>query len=78
MMGTMMMGGGWWLLSWLIGIVILGLFVWGIVLLVKGIASSGGGGHDGEELALEILKKRYARGEINREEYEQKRKDLMS
>jgi len=30
-----------------------------------------------EDSALDILKKRYARGEINREEYEEKKKDLL-
>lgn len=59
---------------------ILGLFFWflvtaGVVLLVKWlwgqerpISTS--------ETALEILKKRYARGEISKEEFEEKKKDL--
>jgi putative membrane protein len=32
----------------------------------------------GGETPLEILKRRYANGEINREEYEEKKKDLQS
>jgi len=33
--------------------------------------------HTHTESALEILKKRYARGEINKEEFEAKKKDLV-
>ncbi len=33
--------------------------------------------HTPIESALEILKKRYARGEINKVEYEEKKKDLV-
>ena len=54
-----------------------GLLIVGIVMLVKCTMSSGScGKRDGEKSALDILKERYARGEIEREEFEQKKHDL--
>jgi putative membrane protein len=49
-----------------------------IVLLVRGIRTSKANGREAgpAETALEILKKRYARGEINKEEYLERKKDL--
>ncbi|MFQ6069996.1 MAG: SHOCT domain-containing protein [Candidatus Aminicenantales bacterium] len=48
-----------------------------IVLLVKWAVQSGPGGEQRVPNSLEILKNRYARGEIGKEEYEQKKKDLI-
>lgn len=50
--------------------VLLGL---GFALLVRYTMGSGG---RQEKSALDILKQRYARGEIGREEFEQKKRDL--
>ncbi len=52
------------------------LVIAGIVLLVAWVGQKAGGGSRTEESALEILKKRYARGEISKEEYEGKKRDL--
>jgi putative membrane protein len=51
------------------------LVIAGIVYIVKLLM---GGSKDVKESgsALDILKKRYARGEINREEFEEMKKDL--
>ncbi len=51
----------------------------GIVFLVKWVLDQTTTRRSGnpEDSALDILKKRYARGEINKEEYEEKKKDLL-
>ncbi len=62
------------------GMVLSMLLFWGLVIVVlvalvrtfAGPRSPGGA----EKSALDILKERYARGEIGREEYEQMKKDL--
>ena len=51
----------------------------GMIFLIRWLVVSTRGGVSGarsEDSALEILKRRYARGEINKEEFEEKKKDL--
>lgn len=61
------------------GWMIFGILSWfvlvaGTVLLIKWLWE-GGKAYKGET-AVEILKKRYARGEISKEEFEEKKKEL--
>ncbi|NWF92484.1 MAG: SHOCT domain-containing protein [Syntrophaceae bacterium] len=66
----------WWGMGWIFMIVFWGLVVLGLIFLIRwlvGITKT----TRVEESALEILKKRYARGEIDKEEFEQKKKDLV-
>ncbi len=75
------MGGGpgmGWGPGWgLFGVLQMGLWwvllILGIVVLAKWLF---GGAKPGGRRALEILDERYARGEIGKEEYEQKKQDL--
>lgn len=65
--------GGWMIVGMLFWAVILA----GLVLLaVWAFRRTGVGGPRGGETALDILKKRYARGEISREEFESIRRDI--
>jgi putative membrane protein len=68
MMGYGYYGGFMWLLI-LVAIVI------AIYFLLKSLRFKGFD-HSTAETPLDILKKRYAKGEINKEEFEQKKKDL--
>ncbi len=56
------------------------LLVVAIIALVRGMWASGASSAERrqEKSALDILKERYARGEIEREEFEQKRRDLST
>jgi putative membrane protein len=63
-MGSM----GWWMVLW---------WVAGIVFLVRLVASTTGGfSPRSDETPEQILKRRYAKGEIEREEYQRRLEDL--
>ena len=76
--GYSMMGGfGFAWFMPIIGIATLGLIIWAVFALAKGAFGTGTQGSGNQISALETLKNRYARGEIGKEEFEEKRKDLV-
>jgi putative membrane protein len=69
--------GGWWMVVWL---VLLATLVVVAVLVLRALWGRGGGAGEpaarkGND-ALQILEGRYARGEINHEEFEERRRTL--
>ena len=80
MMGGFFGGGMGWI-SMIIGFIFFILIIIGIILLIVWIIKRTT--HSGIELktnnkALEVLKERYAKGEISKEQYESIKKDLLS
>lgn len=78
-------GWGWMLFGGLTMVLFWGGLIALIVLAVRGLTGSGYQSRSGEQPelrvtpnALEILKARYAKGEITQEEFETIRKDLQS
>lgn len=73
--GMSWMGGVFMMIFWIAVIVaIIFLIRW---LFVSSRTTAHGPSHGGET-ALDILRKRYARGEIDKLEFEEKKKDLMT
>jgi putative membrane protein len=68
--------GGWFMLVFMA--VFWGLVIWGIVALVRRTGGNAccGPVYQQNDSALEILKTRYAKGEIGKEEFEEKKKAL--
>lgn len=76
-MGPWMMG--WWGSPILGGIgmfLVWALIIAGVVWLVQSLARGTGTGAPPAESPLDILKRRYASGEISREQFEQMKRDL--
>lgn len=72
--------GAWGLGMGLMMLVFWGLVIVGLVLAIRWLLVQGrepGGGHErGPDRALDVLRERYARGEIGKEEFEAKKRDL--
>ncbi len=64
-------GMGWW---WIIGLIILVVVIW---MVIKTMNKSNNLSSGPGKSALDILKDRYARGEIDKQEFEERKKDLM-
>ena len=68
------MWGAWGVGMMVMMLVLWGLVITGIVLAIKWLAKAGAVTQP--DRALDILRERYARGEINKDEFEAKRRDL--
>ena len=64
-------GGGFMWLFWILIIV-------GIFFIFQNMIKGNSGSSPDKETPMDILKKRYARGEIDEEEFERRRKELES
>ena len=64
-------GMGWW---WIIGVIIMVVVVWMVVKVIN--QSNNPNTRLSNKSALDILKERYARGEIDKQEFEERKNNL--
>ena len=64
-------GMGWW---WIIGLIIVIAVIW---IVVKSMNRGTGSSQSTGKSALDVLKERYAKGEIDKQEFEERKRDLM-
>lgn len=74
----MMWGGGWWAMIFgpVMMIAVVAAIIVVTVLIVRWLGGAAPGGGPAARTPLDILKERYARGEIEKEEFEERRRLL--
>ena len=66
--------------GWIFVLIVWALIIWAIIAFVRAASGKGGSNwstHEKEDYAMKILKERYAKGEITKEEFEKMKKDLL-
>jgi putative membrane protein len=68
-------GMGWGMgFGWIIGLLVLAVIIW---LVIKTVNQNSNARNSGSKSPLDILKKRYAKGEIDKKEFDERKKDLV-
>lgn len=69
-------GWGWMVGGWIMMLVFWGLIIAGIIVLARALTHRNVSGQPGPDSALEILRRRYAGGEITKEQFEEMKRTL--
>lgn len=70
-------GWGWMVGGWIMMVVFWGLVIVGIVALIRGLGDRGPSGQTRHlELPVEILRRRYAAGELTKEQFEEMKRNV--
>lgn len=76
MPGGMMWGWGYGFFGWLMMLLFWGLIIAGAVLVIRWLVDQTRSPALGSETALDVLKRRYAKGEITKEQFDAMKRDL--
>lgn len=69
------MGGDFMWFGWIFGLIFIGLIIWAVIAIVNKNQNSNQSLPSGET-PLDILKRRYARGEITKDKFDEMKRNL--